>query len=212
MMHKTKIDYATHTWNPVWGCRRGCPYCYAMATAQRWHPNDGFEPRWMENNFNRSMPREPGARIFVNSMSDIEWWEPEWWQRVMARVDEYPQHTFLFLTKNPLVYFDQFALMNCWFGITATTEAEIMEAQKAFPSGNRFLSIEPILEAIDPEIIEPEMVDWVILGAETGNRTGRIVPIEGWIAPWLDIQIPLFMKDNLPWDGPRRREYPARRI
>ena len=25
-MNKTKIDWATMSWNPVTGCRHGCPY------------------------------------------------------------------------------------------------------------------------------------------------------------------------------------------
>ena len=29
MINKTKIEWCTHTWNPVTGCRHGCPYCYA---------------------------------------------------------------------------------------------------------------------------------------------------------------------------------------
>ena len=207
-MHKTKIDYATHTWNPVWGCRRGCPYCYARATAQRFHPGDDFKPRWMEKNFNRAMPRDP-ARIFVNSMSDIEWWESEWMKRVLGRIRENPQHTFLFLTKQSGIYWSHKFPDNCWIGVTATTEAEILAAYPIFGGRVRFLSIEPIQQRINPTVVDPGIIDWVILGAETGNRSDRVVPPADWIAPWLQLEIPLFMKDNLPWDGPRRREYPA---
>ena len=34
-MNKTKIDWATMSWNPLTGCRHGCPYCYARRTAHR---------------------------------------------------------------------------------------------------------------------------------------------------------------------------------
>lgn len=34
-MDNTKIDWADMTWNPVTGCRHGCPYCYAARTAAR---------------------------------------------------------------------------------------------------------------------------------------------------------------------------------
>lgn len=34
-MDNTKIEWADMTWNPVTGCRHGCPYCYARRTAQR---------------------------------------------------------------------------------------------------------------------------------------------------------------------------------
>lgn len=36
-MNKTKIDWATMSWNPVTGCRHGCPYCYAARTANRFN-------------------------------------------------------------------------------------------------------------------------------------------------------------------------------
>ncbi|MDD3230485.1 MAG: DUF5131 family protein [Oscillospiraceae bacterium] len=35
MMNKSKIDWCDFTWNPVAGCRFGCPYCYAAKQAQR---------------------------------------------------------------------------------------------------------------------------------------------------------------------------------
>lgn len=34
-MNNTKIEWATKTWNPVTGCNRGCPYCYAKGIARR---------------------------------------------------------------------------------------------------------------------------------------------------------------------------------
>ena len=34
-MNETKIDWAEMSWNPVTGCRHGCPYCYARRTAHR---------------------------------------------------------------------------------------------------------------------------------------------------------------------------------
>ncbi len=35
MMNKTEIDWCDFTWNPVTGCRRNCPYCYARKMATR---------------------------------------------------------------------------------------------------------------------------------------------------------------------------------
>ena len=37
-LHKTPIEWATHTWNPVTGCNHGCPYCYARSIARRFAP------------------------------------------------------------------------------------------------------------------------------------------------------------------------------
>ena len=37
-LHKTPIEWATHTWNPVTGCMHGCRYCYARGIAKRFGP------------------------------------------------------------------------------------------------------------------------------------------------------------------------------
>lgn len=34
-MNKTKIDWCSHSWNPVTGCLHGCLYCYARGVAER---------------------------------------------------------------------------------------------------------------------------------------------------------------------------------
>ncbi len=207
-MHKTKIDYATHTWNPVLGCLNHCPYCYARAMARRW--GISFEPHWRERNFSRAMPRQP-ARIFVNSMSDIAFWRPEWWYKVLGRIDNNPQHTFLFLTKQPEVYYNLQLPRNCWLGVTLTGPDDWDQYVDALKSrGNLvFWSYEPMLEKMEPGIVEV-IADWVILGAESGNRKGKVVPPADWIQPWLELKgIPVFMKAGLPWAGPWRKEFPA---
>lgn len=38
-LHKTKIEWATHTWNPVTGCLHGCEYCYARRLTARFAPH-----------------------------------------------------------------------------------------------------------------------------------------------------------------------------
>lgn len=35
MMNKSRIEYCDFTWNPVTGCTRECPYCYARKQARR---------------------------------------------------------------------------------------------------------------------------------------------------------------------------------
>ena len=42
-MVKTKIEWCDSTWNPVTGCRHGCPYCYARGIAQRF---GGYTPTY----------------------------------------------------------------------------------------------------------------------------------------------------------------------
>lgn len=208
-MNKTKIEWCDASWNPVVGCRGSCPYCYARKMAHRFHRD--FIPHWEEKNFQKSMPKEP-SRIFVNSMSEIADWEPEWWRKVIERITVNSQHRFLFLTKHPSIYSDYYLPTNCWYGATATNQIEVYYHQHTFgPILNHicYLSIEPLFEYINPMSIDKNYINWVILGAETGNRKERVIPPPEWIKPWLTLPIPLYMKSNLPWSGPWRREFPC---
>jgi protein gp37 len=59
------------------------------------------------------------------------------------------------------------------------------------------LSIEPILAPIDTYVIP----DWLIVGAETGNRKDKVIPEREWIENIYDycqrMNVPIWMKDNL---------------
>ena len=65
-----------------------------------------------------------------------------------------------------------------------------------------FVSIEPLLkpfEAVGAEAVKK--VDWVIIGAETGNRKEKVVPEQKWIDDIVNDSriagVPVFMKDSL---------------
>ncbi len=200
----TKIGWTDEVWNPVWGCTHGCPYCYARGFAKRWGMKivgrDDFVPTWIEKNYRRDWPKKT-RRIFVNSMSDIACWKPEWLFRVLDRIEALPQYTFQFLTKRPQVYYVIDWPANCWLGATATTANEVSTYQDtlrlAAPDRIRFLSIEPIQERIDPALIDPEAIDWLIVGAETGNRRGRVRPEREWIEALRTCGVPVFEKESL---------------
>lgn len=64
------------------------------------------------------------------------------------------------------------------------------------------MSIEPILEDVLPEKhnILFRQVDWVIIGAETGRRKGKVIPNLEWIRKIVEAaekeKTPVFMKDR----------------
>jgi protein gp37 len=201
----TKIDWADDVWNPVWGCRNSCPYCYARKFAKRWGKKiagrDDFEPVWVPDNFGKRFAKS-ARRIFVNSMSDVAYWNERWMGWVTERITrEYPDRAFLFLTKSPEVYPYMDLPPNCWLGATATTENEVTTLQDHLrllgPKRIRFLSIEPIQGPIHPRFIDPEAVDWLIVGAETGNRRERVRPEADWIQDLRRTGLPLFEKESL---------------
>ncbi len=95
-------------------------------------------------------------------------------------------------------------------------------AAKAFSDLNQtktFLSIEPILEDITVSeywdyYMAAHYVDWVIVGAETGHRKGKVIPERDWIRSitfdCFDESIPVFMKSSLAdiWRNPLVQEFP----
>ena len=216
------------TWNPVWGCRNHCKYCYARGIAKRFRRKMGeleyrncgpdvkggislietklkyFLPTFLNSQFDKKFPKKP-QRIFVGSMSEIYYWETEWREKVREKIKQYPQHIFQFLTKFRVVYNAWSFPENCWLGITATREDDLklglpflMVTDKRI----QFLSIEPILEKINPKLFdEITRIDWIIIGAETGNRKDRVIPKREWIDDIVlyckDKYIPIYLKDSL---------------
>ena len=214
-MTKTKIDWCDYTWNPVWGCLNNCPYCYACKLAKRFGDAE-FKPAWKQKNFDKPFPKKP-SRIFVNSMSDIAFWEPAWMYKVLTKIRNNPIHSFLFLTKESWIYEDWSFPNNCWLGTTITQQSEMdyfadIILETNWDKTNKiFFSFEPLLERIQ-FYVNP---DWVIIGAESGNRKGKVIPRREWIAEIVDYckenQIPVFLKDSLReiWGEPLIQEYLA---
>ena len=133
-LNRTNIEWVKnpdgskgYVYNPVWGCRNDCPYCYARQLAQRFGKTEdqkAFNPTWLQSNFDKSFPKKPSG-IFVNSMSDICWWDREWMHRVLNKIRKNSSHAFLFLTKKPLIYSYYMYPLNCWLGITITNQSEM---------------------------------------------------------------------------------------
>ena len=147
--------------------------------------------------------------IFVCSMADLfgEWVPDEWIQEVFQACDAAPQHRFLFLTKNPNRYNELAAKgmlpQKHWYGYTATSQKMLWTFHHADEClvKNLFVSIEPILAPIQPGFCSHVPADWVIVGAETGQRKNKVVPERKWID---DILMeceysgrPIFMKESL---------------
>ncbi len=175
-----------------------------------------------------------GRNIFVCSMADLfgEWVPDSWIAEIFAACEKAPQHNYLFLTKNPKRYIEMEKYKklpwvdNFWFGTTVTTKKDLYEngfdlcnakfinegkTQKNF---NSFLSAEPLLERIDFSKFDMGMVDWLIIGAETGRRKDKVIPkrewIEGIVNECRKSDIPVFMKSSLAdiWGEPLIQEFP----
>lgn len=171
-------------------------------------------PFYFDPTFHRCRLDEPQRwkkprNIFVCSMADLfgEWVPDEWIQEVFNACEKAPKHRYLFLTKNPKRYIDLehkgLLPQKHWYGYTATHDSDLWEFQHAdeCPCEHLFVSIEPIQYKINPRFSTHCPADWVIVGAETGNRKEKVVPKKEWIT---DIVTaceyggrPMFMKESL---------------
>lgn len=181
----------------------------------------GFAPTLHTYRLGLPAKKKKPAVIFVCSMADL--FAPHiptsWIINVFDACLAAPWHKYIFLTKHPERYniLDRLALLpreeNFWYGMTATTTDDLeawndmpITHWTDYPDGTRletcensFLNIEPILGPVDIQKwnIDPK---WIILGAETGNRTGKVKPKIRWIEEIQEAaqrwDIPLFIKDS----------------
>jgi len=227
-----KIGWCDMTWNPVWGCRNHCEYCYARKMAKRFWQQIGiwelekyreetlrydklfnnlhdFKPTFLYSQHYKKLPKKP-QRIFVGSMSEIYYWREEWIEMVIKKVKQYPQHIFQFLTKYPSAYQKYEFPDNCWLGVTLTENYKYGKPGRwdfwQFKQDNKnnlkFVSFEPLLIRMNLiYYLNLEDIKWVIIGAETGNRKGKIIPKLDWVLEIVRYcehsKIPVYIKDNL---------------
>jgi protein gp37 len=165
-----------------------------------------FTPHWVQKNFDRPMPRKP-SRIFVNSMSDIAEWKHDWNYKVWCRMAENSEHLFLLLSKRPWDC-EWEGPSNAMLGYTATCQGDIQRLVNREKCVS-FLSLEPLHGPINIKGWKPPALRWIIVGAETGNRKGKVTPEPGWIEDIYEYamgnKIPILFKESLrsmwPFDG-----------
>ncbi len=188
MSDRSSIEWTEATWNPVTGCVKvspGCDHCYAETFAERFrgvpgHPYEqGFDLKlWPERLDVPRRWRRPRV-VFVNSMSDLfqngvpESFVAQVWQTMR----DTPQHTYQVLTKRPAVMAAMLRricpepLPNVWLGVSVEDQPRAqLRIPKLLetPAAVRFLSCEPLLDAVN---LEPwlKQLDWIIVGGESGN-------------------------------------------
>jgi len=176
----------------------------------------GFEPTFHRHRLDEPKHIKKPQNIFVCDMADLfgDFIPNEWIRTVFKACEAAPQHRYLFLTKNPKRY-EKFINSpmpnNMWFGFSQTKDEYI--GFDTNPNWNVFVSMEPLLCDLSKKAL-PQGVDWVIIGAETGNQKGKIIPERCWIENIIKLCklhcIPVFMKDSLApiWGEPLIREYP----
>lgn len=193
-MKNTKIETFDSTLNAVMGCPNGCEYCYArkLNTRFKWI-EDWSKPQFFPERLKDFYSKKPKS-IFIDSMSDIGTWKQEWFNAVLKAINNNPQHRYIALTK----CYDNFIgladkgqvgsnstvrnvkpIKTLFVGTSVTTQWQANKQSSLFPDFPDFFSIEPILEPI--KLVDYAIPKTLIIGAETGNRKGKVIPQKEWI-------------------------------
>lgn len=228
----TKIEWTEETWNPITGCTKvsaGCKNCYAERMAKRlagrygYPADEPFKPTFHPGRLKIPLKWKKPRRIFVCSMSDIFGAPLDWMCQVLRVIHRCPQHTFLLLTKraDSLTTFNHVCgwgePKNIWIGVSVENRDTLtrLSALRETPLPVRFVSFEPLLEFVSPDLTG---IDWVIVGAETGLGARYMDP--DWARDIRDqcraAGVPFFMKqmsnkEPIP-DDLMIREYPDEHI
>lgn len=152
-MKNTKIDWATHTFNPWEGCQKvgpGCDHCYAEARNARFSGGVAVNwglggPRRRTSASNWSKPRKWASehdaffaehghrqRVFCSSLADVfdNAVDPKWRADLFALIKQTPQLDWLLLTKRignvPAMLPAEWGdgWSNIWIGATVVNQAE----------------------------------------------------------------------------------------
>lgn len=167
----------------------------------------GFKPTFHRYKLDAPQRWKKPRNVFVCNMADLfgDWVPDEWIEQVFEACKKAPQHRYLFLTKNPTRYCKMADAgwlpdeKNFWYGSTITRKGDSFFAGSIH--WNAFVSIEPLLEPLDVGIGSFGGAKWAIIGAETGNRKGKITPKREWVENIVDAtqitDVKVFMKESL---------------
>jgi protein gp37 len=198
MASKTSIEWTDATWNPVTGCTKistGCDHCYAERFSERFrnvpkHPfSTGFDLTLRPERLQQPLSWKKPRMIFVNSMSDLFHKEipEEYIDRVFHTMETADWHVYQVLTKRSSLlrkyvntrYASSRTPPHIWLGVSIEGRAALTRLRhlKETKASVRFISFEPLLEALGP--VDLKGIHWVIVGGESGSHAR---PIEAnWI-------------------------------
>ena len=191
MANSSKIEWTDATWNPATGCSKiseGCQNCYADEVAQHLQRmgqekyKNGFKYTEHIDALQIPLGWKKPKKIFVNSMSDLfhENATDGFIDEVFKVMMKANHHTYQVLTKRPermQEFIHNWLLRNdlknvpphIWIGVTCESKLRTgrIETLKAIPAWVRFVSFEPLLNEVEPNLQD---IHWIIVGGESGNH------------------------------------------
>lgn len=218
MAVNSNISWTNSTWNPHMGCRKvseACKYCYMHRILDK----NGTDPKQVFRNnqeFDRPLKWSSGKKIFTCSMSDFFIEEAdEWRDELWEIIKKTKQHTYLILTKRPERIKENLPkdwskknYPNVWLGITIENQKTLdrIHYLENIECSVKWVSFEPLLGEVYLSDREISIIDWAVLGGESGYETGKYRYRKTELSWFLSLMyqfrssgIPIFFKQFGTW-------------
>ena len=242
MGETTRISWANRTWNPFIGCRSvspACDACYARAMINRLRGPGAFDTITRTKTWNdpKRWQKEAVAAnrfdlVFTCSLSDFfiqqaDQWRPDIWKIIK----DTPNLIYQILTKRPELIERRLppdwgtGYANCWMGVSVETKKYLnrMDVLRKIPAKVRFVSAEPLLEDICPDLEKHiDGFHQIIVGGESGNNSENFRPMDHeWarrilgvcrnndVAFWFKQSAAKKTEMGIELDGKKIQEYPS---
>lgn len=186
MKEKSNIQWTDYTWNIARGCTKvdeDCKFCYMYRESFDGSRYDPMAVVRTKTVFNLPLKIKEPSKIFTCSLTDFfhegcDSFRDEAWDIIR----KCPQHTFQILTKRPerindcLPSFWGEIKSRCWMGTSVGGNSGVDRLYELAESNTAttFVSFEPLHEDLDlPADGLLDYFDWIIIGGESGNETGK---------------------------------------
>lgn len=194
MATKSNIQWTDATWNIARGCTKvdeDCKFCYMYRDSMDGTRFDPLQVVRTKTVFNLPLKLKEPSKIFTCSLTDFfhegcDSFRNEAWDIIR----KCPQHTFQILTKRPericenLPEYWNEIRERVWLGTSIGSQngiGRLSDLIVPIQRGIKFLSLEPLHGAIDLDLHRMvdsghkvgDLIDWVIVGGESGNENGK---------------------------------------
>jgi protein gp37 len=198
-----KNSWARFSWNPMVGCKAGCPHCPGREKAEKhfggFKPK--FRPEFLKAPQNTPLPKtnDPGDRnVHVCPVTDLfgDGVSQDRINQVLKAVEQSPDWNFFFLTKNPDRLIEIEWPENAWVGVMVDTQDGGTRAEEAFTKvkcKRKFLYCELGSEPIAFKTLEP--FKWLIL--ESGKEQPQWEWVESLLNQARQAGLPVFFGSGL---------------
>lgn len=222
MGQTSSIQWTDATWNVARGCTKvdeDCKFCYMYRDSFNSTRYDPLNVVRTKTVFDLPLKLKEPSKIFTSSLTDffheaIDSYRHEAWDIIR----KCPQHTFQILTKRPERIMQHLpedwgeGWDNVWLGTSIGSQnaaQRMIDMSLVAHAGVKFLSLEPLhgpiklgaikkyFESLKGELYVLPAFDWVIVGGESGNETGkyRYRPCE---LEWIESIVKECQFNNIP--------------